>query len=84
MKLTLHIQNEPINEPINEPLSNRQIAIIKAIKEQPGLTREELAQKIGVSLTTLKREITFLRKNYYIGRDGSNKNGQWQLLKDIF
>lgn len=83
VKLTLHIQDEPINEPINNTLSNRQIAIIKAIKEQPFLTREELAKKIGVSLATLKREITILRKKYYIGRDGSNKNGQWLLLKDI-
>mgnify|MGYP002149721728 CR=1 FL=1 len=41
----------------------------------------ELAKKVGVSLATLKREITILRKNCYIGRDGSNKNGQWILLK---
>ena len=81
VKLTLRIQNEPINEPINESLSNRQIAIIKAIQECPFLTRDELAKKVGVSLATLKREITILRKNCYIGRDGSNKNGQWILLK---
>ena len=79
VKLTLHIQNEPINE----PLSYRQIDIIKAIKGQPFLTRDELAKKVGVSLATLKREITILRKKDYIGRDGSNKNGQWLLLKDI-
>lgn len=83
VKLTLHIQNEPTNEPINEPLSYRQIDIIKAIKGQPFLTRDELAKKVGVSLATLKREITILRKKDYIGRDGSNKNGQWLLLKDI-
>ena len=83
VKLTLHIQNEPINEPINEHLSNRQIAIIMAIKEQPFLTRNDLAKEVGVSLATLKREISILRKNGYIGRGGSNKNGQWLLLKKI-
>ena len=83
VKLTLHIQNEPINEPINEHLSNRQIAIIMAIKEQPFFTRDDLAKEVGVSLATLKREISILRKNGYIGRGGSNKNGQWLLLKKI-
>lgn len=83
VKLTLYVQNEPISEPISEPLSNRQIAIVTAIKKHPFLTRDELAKEISVSLATLKREITILRKNGYIGRDGSNKNGQWLLLKDI-
>ena len=83
VKLTLHIQNEPINEPINEHLSNRQIAIIMAIKEQPFLTRNDLAKEVGVSLATLKREISILRKKGYIDRGGSNKNGQWLLLKKI-
>ncbi len=80
VRLTLHIQNEPINEPINEPLSKRQIAILAAIKMHPSLTRDELAEETGLSLATLKREITNLRKNGYITRDGSNKNGQWIIL----
>lgn len=83
VKLTLDIQNEPINEPINEHLSNRQIAIIMAIKEQSFFTRDDLAKEVGVSLAALKREISILRKNGYIGRGGSNKNGQWLLLKKI-
>ena len=76
VKLTLDIQNEPKNEPINEHLSNRQIAIIMAIKEQSFFTRDDLAKEVGVSLAILKREISILRKNGYIGRGGSNKNGQ--------
>ena len=76
VKLTLHIQNEPINE----PLSKRQIAILAAIKMHPSLTRDELAEETGLSLATLKREITNLRENGYITRDGSNKNGQWIRL----
>ena len=47
------------------------------------LTRDDLAKEVGVSLATLKREISILRKNGYIGRGGSNKNGQWLLLKKI-
>ena len=77
VKLTLHIQNEPINEDITE----RQKAILSSILQKPLSNRDELAEMAGVSLATIKREITILRKNGYIDRDGSNKNGQWLILK---
>lgn len=83
VKLILHILSEPINEPINEDLTERQQAILTVIKRSPSLNRYELAEKANLSLATLKREITLLRNNGYIGRDGSNKNGKWILLKDF-
>ena len=85
VKLTLNIQNEPINKPINEPinvsLTERQKAILSLLKQNPSYSRDELAKKTGLSLATIKREITILRKNGYIDRDGSNKNGQWLILR---
>ena len=44
--------------------------------EQP----EDLANKLGISLATLKRELTSLRKEGYITRSGSDKNGQWIVV----
>ncbi len=85
VKLTLYIQSEPISEPINEPinelLTERQQAIIAVIQQNPTLNREELANKIGLSVATLKREITILREKGYIDRKGSNKSGQWLIRK---
>lgn len=85
VKLTLYIQSEPISEPINEPinelLTERQQAIIAVIQQNPTLNREELANKIGLSVATLKREITILREKGYIDRKGSNKSGQWLVRK---
>lgn len=79
VKLTLHIQNEPVNKPVNE----RQRAILSAMKQFPSITRDELANKLDVSLATLKRELTSLRKRGYIARSGSDKNGQWLILRNI-
>ena len=56
VKLTLHIQNEPINEPVNE----RQQTILSIMKQNPSIIREDLANKLGISLATLKRELTSL------------------------
>ena len=87
VKLTLHIQNEPTNEPVNEPVSEpvneRQQAILSAMKQNPSITREDLANRLNVSLATLKRELTSLRKKGCIARNGSDKNGQWLILKNI-
>ena len=80
--LTLHIQNEPINEPINVSLTERQKAILSLLKQNPSyIVETNWQKKTGLSLATIKREITILRKNGYIDRDGSNKNGQWLILK---
>lgn len=80
VKLTLHIQNEPTNEPVNEPVNERQQTILSIMKQSPSITREDLANKLGISLATLKRELTSLRKEGYITRSGSDKNGQWIVV----
>lgn len=94
VKLTLHIQNEPapepaaksatepVNEPVNEPVSKRQQAVLSAMKQNLSITREILASKLNVSLATLKRELSSLRQKGYIARSGSDKNGQWVILKN--
>lgn len=85
VKLTLYIQSEPINEPINDSLkvavSSRQMRIISAIKSNPFMNREELAEETNLSIATLRREIGILRQEGYLSREGSNKNGQWIILK---
>ena len=84
VKLTLHIQNEPTNEPVNkpvnEPVNERQQTILSIMKQSPSIIREDLANKLGISLATLKRELTSLRKESYITRSGSDKNGQWIVV----
>ena len=80
VKLTLHIQNEPINEPVNEPVNERQQTILSIMKQNPSIIREDLANKLDISLATLKRELTSLRKEGYITRSGSDKNGQWIVV----
>lgn len=77
----VEVDGKRVVEPINEPINERQLAILAAIKNAPFLTRNELAEKVNLSLATLKREMASLRENGYISRDGSNKTGQWIILK---
>ena len=68
MKLTLHVQPDPINDPINGPindpikLTERQELILQMFAEDKSLSRERICEKTGLSDGTIKREIAFLKK----------------------
>ena len=62
VKLILHIENigdEPKDEP--KKLSVRQHDILKVISENNEITREQISQKLGVSDSTIKRELNALK-----------------------
>ena len=81
--------NDPINDPINDPtildhsevLSERQQKLLQLMSDDKAISRERLCELTGLSDSTIKREIAFLRKNGYVGREGSRKNGVWVILK---
>lgn len=51
---------------IFEFITERQKAILALILQKPSYSRDKLAEKTGLSLATIKREITIIRKNGYI------------------
>ena len=70
---------EPQNEPQNEPLKNDlQEGIVKLIKENPKITRKEIAIKLGKSVSTIFR---ILKDNPHIKYVGSSKNGHWEIKR---
>ena len=77
VKLTLHVQPDPINGPIN--LTERQDLILQMFAEDKSLSRERICEKTGLSDGTIKREIAFLKKSGYLERIGSFKTGYWKV-----
>ena len=47
--------------------------------ENGNLTRDELAERTGLSLGGIKKIINSLRENGLIERVGSNKTGYWKV-----
>jgi ATP-dependent DNA helicase RecG len=72
--------NYPVNDPVNDPVKERLKKIKAFIKENKYSTREELANKCGVSIETIKRDILKLKTNNEIKRYGSDKSGYWELI----
>lgn len=54
--------------------------IIDAMIDDPTITRAELADKVGVGLEAVKKQISKLRKAGIIDREGSDKSGIWLVL----
>lgn len=77
VKLTLHVQPDPINGPIK--LTERQELILQMFAEDKSLSRERICEKTGLSDGTIKREIAFLKKSGYLERVGSLKTGYWKV-----
>ncbi len=61
-------------------LTERQQLIYNSMKENGKNTAKDLARILGLSQRTVEREISFLRHNGYIDKDGTNK-GVWIILK---
>lgn len=55
--------------------------IIAIIKDNPLITREEIAKAVGVGHTTIQNDLRTLRKQYGLCYVGSSKTGQWVIDK---
>jgi len=72
-------QNVLINVPKNVPIKRLE-QIIKLMRQNSGITIEQLAQACGVSDKTIKRDITKLKEEGRLERKGSLKSGYWEII----
>lgn len=57
---------------------------LRYYREKSGLTQMELAEKLGKSVRTIKREMAALKKKGCIRRVNGNRDGKWDVLvKDL-
>ena len=69
---------DPINDPINfKVLSEREKKIVVLLRDEPNLTRAQMAEMLGCSDATIKRALQALVQKKVIRRIGSNKKGEW-------
>lgn len=61
-------------------LNNTRNRILSEMRNNPNITKAKLVSILGISDTAVDNNINFLKKNNYIKRVGSNKDGYWQVL----
>ena len=62
-----------------KPTPNREQIIKQLISENPTITKEKIADYLGVSITTTKRIISNMKKANIIRHVGPSKGGYWAL-----
>ncbi len=55
--------------------------LLKIILEHPDITQRGLQERLGVSLSTIKRMMTYLQKTGELVRIGNNRSGKWKVKK---
>lgn len=72
------LMGDPINDPIN--LNDREQFIINLLRNDSTLTRNDMAEKLNCSDSTIKRLLRAMVEKGIIKRIGSNKKGEWIIL----
>ena len=69
---------ENVTENVTETLSDRQRKIVKMVAHNPLTTTTMMAQKLGVSLMTIRRDIE--KMSHLICHVGPDKGGHWEII----
>lgn len=72
---------ENVTKNVTKKSEARQSRILAFLCENPQITVAQMAQEIGVTTRTIKRDTEFLMKNGKLARDGGYRNGRWIVLK---
>jgi len=77
-------ENAPVNAPANAPVNIEGLktpeAVTALVKQNPEITRQKMAERIGKDIRTIGRAIKKLQENGRLRRVGSAKAGYWELL----
>lgn len=71
--------NVQLTVQINEDLTEAEQIIFNLIQNNDGISKAEMAIRIGKSEKTVQRTISSLIKKQIIERVGSNKSGKWRI-----
>ena len=75
----MHVNYREVKEKTEE-IATREDLIIEILKENQNITIQELADKIGKLLRTVKTSIKVLQERGKIERVGGKKDGSWRVL----
>ena len=78
-EIVKEVLEKPVEVSSEESMEER---LLHVIRENPKVTQKALKEALGVSIATVKRMTTALHKAGVIERTGTNRSGEWHILKD--
>lgn len=77
-EIAKEVLEKPVEVSSEESMEER---LLHVIRENPKVTQKALKEALGVSIATVKRMTTALHKAGVIERTGTNRSGEWHILK---
>ena len=77
----MHILADTANDTVKQHIDTVNDTVFSLMKQDKHLTAKEMSERLGISLSTVRRKIKELRDTGKIERIGSDKSGYWKLLK---
>jgi predicted HTH transcriptional regulator len=69
-----------LSKELSKGLSETAANIFKMIYADNYITRGDMAEKIGISVTAVQKHINKLKSLKFIERDGSTGHGNWKIV----
>ncbi len=74
---------EKLGEKYNIELTKNRKTILALMAQDPTITISILSEKIGITTTSIEKNIKFLKENNFIKRVGGAKGGHWETISEI-
>ena len=62
-----------------QKITAKQIIVLELLKENPYVSRKDLAFKLGINISAVRKHIDALRKKGIVRRVGPDKGGHWEV-----
>ena len=73
---------EGLVEGLVDGLAESQRAVLILVTQKPGISKREMAEKIGISTTAVDKNIEALKTKGWLRRIGPDKGGHWEVIKN--
>ena len=74
------LKKYPVKNELNKPVGRTAERIIDMVISNPMITREKMADELGISLDGVKKQIKNLRNRGILVHEGSDKAGYWRII----
>ena len=64
-----------------QKITSKQFTVLNIIRSNPSISRNDLADKLGINVSAVRKHIDALRKKELLKRVGPDKGGHWEVLK---
>ena len=74
------LERYPVKQNLNKPVGRTAQRIIDMVISNPMITREKMADELGISLEGVKKQIKNLKDRGILVHEGSDKTGYWRFI----